>query len=63
MINKHLKVDREYTNDYEILTKEISERTIKFFGITIYRHSADVLNKNENTTPARKPIGLRPQTD
>jgi len=59
MIERKLKVDREHTRDYEIVTKEIATRTFKFFGWTFFKNISDVTNTNVNTT-TRRSIGLRP---
>lgn len=60
MINKNLKIDRKYVQDYEIITEEVSVKTVKLFGITIFRNTIDVKNNNdEEHTPARKPTGFK----
>lgn len=58
MIRRTLTVDREHTRDYDIVTKEVSIRTIKFLGIIIFRNTITVINNNVNIT-TKKPAGFK----
>lgn len=59
MIKNHLEVKREYTQDYDVLVKETSEKTIKLFGLVLYKTSSDLIHENVNKEQTRRPIGLR----
>jgi len=59
MIERKIKVDREYTRDYEVLVRELGVKTFKIFGIRLFKDISDTNNSNKNTGPAKRPIGLR----
>lgn len=59
MISKNLDIKRDYVQDYEIITKEVSTKTVKLFGIIIFKDIIAVKNSNSDSSTSRKPTGFK----
>lgn len=58
MIKRELIVNREHTNDYEIVIKEVATRKMTLFGIVIFKNVSTVINNNVNAA-VKKTAGFK----